>query len=347
MNKIYFDEAGNTGADLLNSEQKTFVLCSNSYTEEEAKVLNDLFESKEELHFFKLKKSSKGRKSIIALLNHSLISEKNIVLYIVNKDFVTIAQIVNQLVETFYYNNGVDIQKGNSNIITTQLMYFLSKSSWDVNLFQTFLRQFIEMFRIKDNASIHAFYSTVDKLYDAVDDEDKYLIGPIIGSKIYIVEILKYVDKFSLDVTLSCFLVLCNSWYKKLNKKFDVIFDNSKQLEHYLDFIQTLQNLHVPEKEIGYGSRKMTFPLQINHLKLTNSEEEVNIQISDIIASSVAFMFNNKNSKHQKFVDQIKISKIAKLTNTHAMIPSTLENANIESNCSGESIVNFFENNLK
>lgn len=77
MNKIYFDEAGNTGADLLNKDQNIFILCSNSYTKEETEEFIKLFKNKSELHFVKLKKSEEGRKSIINFLNHPLISEKS------------------------------------------------------------------------------------------------------------------------------------------------------------------------------------------------------------------------------------------------------------------------------
>lgn len=241
----------------------------------------------------------------------------------------------------------MDLHRDNNNIVITQLIYFLSKTSWNKYNFQKLLNQFINMFRVRNEEAIRLFYNLADDFYNKLDDEDKEIFFPIVGSKIYIMEILNYADKFTLDVTLSCFLALCNFWYDETNQKFDVIVDNSKQVEYYLDFISTLQNLNVPEQKVGYGSRTLTFPLQINEIKLTNSEDEINIQISDIIASSLAFMSNNKNVKHQKFVEQIKNSKISKLSNTMFLGPSTYENANIEIHGEGENILDFFENNFK
>lgn len=344
MNKIYFDEAGNTGADLLNKDQNVFVLCSNNFTKEETNEFMKLFTNEKELHFVKLKNSESGRKSIINFLNHPLISEDRIILYAADKEFVVIAQIVSQLIETFYHKNGMDLHRDNNNIVTTQLIYFLSKSSWDKSHFEILLNQFIKMFRVRDEASIKLFYNLTDEFYDKLDAEDKEIFFPIVGSKMYIMEILNYADKFTLDVTFSCFLALCNSWYDKINQKFDVVVDNSKQLEHYLDFINTLQNLDIPKQKVGYGTRTITFPLQVNEIKLTNSEDEINIQLSDIIASSLAFMLNNKNIKHQRFVEQIRTSKISRLENTMFLGPSTYENANIEYHGEGENILDFFEN---
>ena len=39
-NIVYFDESGNTGQDMLNKDQKVFVLASVDFNEEEQKKLN-------------------------------------------------------------------------------------------------------------------------------------------------------------------------------------------------------------------------------------------------------------------------------------------------------------------
>ncbi|NML70806.1 DUF3800 domain-containing protein [Chryseobacterium sp. RP-3-3] len=322
MRKIFFDEAGNTGADLLNPEQKVFTLCSNIFTENEASELASVFKNTKELHFVKLKKSQAGRRSIVKMLNHDLICENKIIIFIVDKEFATVAQIVNHLIETFYYHLGTDIHKNNDQVKFANMIYFFGKYEWDKGLYEELLNSFIEMFRLKTPISIYNFYEVIHNLYEVVNDDDKALIGPILGSQTYIEEILSPVDKFSLDVTLSTFLVLCDSWYNKLNEQFDVICDNSKQLEHYMSYIDFAREMDVPIQNVGFGSRKMTFPLQINNIKLSDSEDEFNIQISDIIASSISFSQNNKNPKYQAFVNQIKESKIFRLNNTHPLFPS-------------------------
>ena len=71
---IYFDESGNTGQDMLNKEQKVFVLASVNYDNQELEKIKNIFNINEEVHFKKLKNSSIGRKKIISFLNHELIS---------------------------------------------------------------------------------------------------------------------------------------------------------------------------------------------------------------------------------------------------------------------------------
>jgi hypothetical protein len=63
--------------------------------------------------------------------------------------------------------------------------------------------------------------------------------------------------------------------------------------------------MNIPIQEIGFGSRKMTFPTQIERLELVNSENNLGVQISDLITSSLAFMYNNTNEKYSKFIKQI------------------------------------------
>lgn len=66
--KIYIDESGNTGQDLLNQDQRVFILSSNNFNDSELNELKAIFNECNELHFVKLKKSEKGRKAIIELL---------------------------------------------------------------------------------------------------------------------------------------------------------------------------------------------------------------------------------------------------------------------------------------
>jgi len=323
MQKIYFDESGNTGADLLNLDQKAFILCSNNFSTEECEELLKLFENDAELHFVKLKKSSKGRESIIKLLNHELIREEKVAIYVVHKELATIAQIVDQLIEPVFYEKGLDLYKFGLNIQYTNFIFYFGNFFWNKALYNEMITNFISMFRKRDSDSINKFYKTVEELIETVDDEYLGLLYPIRESKPQILRILENSDKFTIDVTFSCFLVLCDRWYKVLGEKFDVIFDNSKQIEHYSEYIEFVRNLKVEIQEVGFDSRKMTYPAQINSVQLTDSKSEVNIQISDIIASAIGFMYNNKNNRHTEFVKKIQESKILNLENANMIWPTT------------------------
>lgn len=320
---ISFDESGNTGQDLLNPDQKVFVLSSVNYSNEDIEVLTSLFDVDNELHFQKLKNSTKGRKQLIEFLNHRLITENNIISHVSDKEFLVTAQIVDKLIEVSLYNKGIDIYQYGKNIAITNLLYYAGKARWNKYLYREILENFIQMVRLKSDDHIDAFYSSVESLQQSVSPKERFLLDEIIESKSEINEIIETFEKFTIDVTLSSFLVICDLWYRKLGEKFSILFDNSKQISHYQGIIDFMKNFNSEVSEIGYGNRTMVFPKQIINIELVDSNDSKSVQLADLIASSIAFMYNNKNVKYSKFVQEIRESRLLNLSNCHTICPST------------------------
>lgn len=340
---ISFDESGNTGQDMLNEQQRAFVLASVNVKPDGIEKLNSIFESNEEIHFVKLKNSDKGRKQIIKFINDDFINEDNIIVSVCDKEYAVVGHIVDQLIETLFYNNGIDIYKYGRNIAFTNSIYMFGNFYWDKQLYKNMLVSFVSMIRIKDQKTINEFYENAKTLLDSINDKSAELIELVVDSKKYINEIIESVTQYTLDVTLSSFLVLSNYWFQNLNQKLDILFDNSKQIEYYDDYIQFMRDLNIKTQEIGYGSRKMIFPTQINDLKLVDSSKFKSIQYADLIASTIAFMYNNKNPKQEPFVKEIQNSKLLKLSNCHTIWPSsdlTPEELDM-TDASGQNVLDF------
>jgi len=320
---IYIDEAGNTGQDLLNNDQKVFILASNNFLENEIEELLSLFERKEELHFVKLKNSSPGRSQIIQLLNHPLITEDHVQGFTADKAYVATGHIVDRLIEPVYYDRGIDLYKGGKNIIILNYIYHFGEGGiWDLSIFRRFLNLFISMVRKKGEDEIEQFYQSAKELYDSPKTNERALLKPVIESREQIQEILSHIDKFTLDVTLAGFYNLCDLWHKRTGNKLRIFQDNSKQIDFYREHIEFTANLNIEKQDIGYDSRKMIYPTQIEKLSLVSSATHPGIQISDILASSLAFMYNSQSQKQDKFVKEIQNSRFVNLTNFHMIWPN-------------------------
>lgn len=105
MNKIYFDEAGYTGADLTNVSQPYFALASVRFTEEElATIRNDigLDAYATEMHFKKMHTNWEGRNLLDKLFSHPLLDKKHIKTGVALKRFCIYAQIVDTIIETTF-----------------------------------------------------------------------------------------------------------------------------------------------------------------------------------------------------------------------------------------------------
>lgn len=320
-NIVSFDEAGNTGQDLLNKDQRFFVLASVRFDSQEIDTLSDLFKTYDEIHFKNLKNSTYGRDKILKFINHDLIDEGNILCSISDKEYIVIAQIVDQLIETFFYNSGYDIYQYGKNLTYTNSIYYFGNYLWNKELYLKFLSLFVAMIRNKSNESIDNFYLSAHELYNSGDEDYYEVLKPILESQIYIDSVMKDVTKYTLDITLSTFLVLCDKWYKKTNSKVNVYFDNSKQIDYYKDYITFCRTLSKTNTEVGFGSRKMIFPAQIEKLELVDSSNNLSVQYADLVASAIAFALNNQNSKQAPFVEKIKQSKLFNLKDFHVIGP--------------------------
>src|SRR5688500_15564288 len=107
---IYFDEAGNTGQNLLDKEQPFHILISHNYTDEEIQILlkelKDASMQANELHFKNLKKHHRYQQLIVKLINHELIKQDRIYYSVTGKAFIIIGQMVDQLMEPVFHKMG-------------------------------------------------------------------------------------------------------------------------------------------------------------------------------------------------------------------------------------------------
>jgi hypothetical protein len=333
---VYYDESGNSGQNLLDEEQRYFVLGSNCFSIDELAIFQSILpKGVHEFHFVEMKNSDVGRKAVLDLLNHELICEDKVIYAVADKIFVAAAKIVDLLIEPSFYDQGIDISCNGVNLMLTEYIMCLAVSSKNQERLYRLLDSFVNMIRYKTKSYVYEFYSIVGA-WVVADKNEEYLMSIILASQNNIdniIDALEY-DKYALDVTSSLFCVLCQHWFKNTQKNVDAVFDNSKQMEYYKDFIGYMKNIPIPTCEVGKGDVSMVFPLPVSRLLLTDSATLIGVQISDIIASSIAFMCNNKNQKQVPFVNEIRRSKLANLCNMHTISRLALLALNQESQVS-------------
>jgi hypothetical protein len=342
IENIAFDEAGNTGDDLLNKGQKVFTLASNNFKDFELASLFSSFDNNSEAHFVKLKNSKLGRKQLLDFINSDLITEKNIQLSACDKEFAVVSQLVDQIYEPHFNSKGIDIYKNIIQLTLANMIYYFGKNSWDRGKYERFLSAFVSFIRSKEKESFLSFGAAIDELRQVMSKEEiEVLIFPLLQPKTYLDEVRSAPNKYSLDFTLSLFLIHCDKWYKSTGNKLSVQFDNSKQIEYHKKHIEWVKSFNCPTTDVGYGEKTMTFPSQIESLDLVNSENYLSVQCSDILASTIAFYYNNTNKKREIFRKQIRESKLFKLKNYYNIWPSVecLSVSNKASN--GLNIIDF------
>lgn len=220
---LYFDEAGYTGPDLTNNIQPYFALASIRMTADEIDCMKKdigYCEWGKELHFKSMYTNPHGRTMLDKIFNHPLMDDNHVLPSFAYKRYCIYANIVNILVETFYYNNGINLYEGAKNLILANGLYYFAILHPNKDLVTEFENCFVTMIREPSVESITNFYRTTDKLMHNTDTKDGffYMLSEIPPTIQYIKEALTD-KKFYIDLTIPLFSVSIQEWYKELGKK--------------------------------------------------------------------------------------------------------------------------------
>ena len=275
---IYFDEAGYTGSDLTNSEQPYFALASIRMTDDEViRMKKDIgyYEWGKELHFIKMYKNFQGRAMLDKIFNHPLMDDNHVLPSFAHKRYCVYAHIVNILVETMYYNQGVNLYEGAKNLILANGLYCFATLHPNKDLVTEFENCFVTMVRKPSVESIANFYRTTDKLRYNANTKDGFfdMLSEIPPTIQYIKEALTN-KKFYIDLTIPLFSVSIQEWHKRTGEKEDVLFDSSEPFYANKDFMEHLRDMDVPETVVGYGKGKHVYPLPIGNMEIAKLHEE-------------------------------------------------------------------------
>ncbi|MDR2580068.1 MAG: DUF3800 domain-containing protein [Fibromonadaceae bacterium] len=330
MATIYFDEAGNTGSDLLNKMQTIYVLCSSIIQEDEAKeIIEKYFGKNKKIHFKDLKESVSDRHKIIKLLrdNETLFKEKFKTCYYHKKYFIA-CQMLNYLYEPQLYDTGIDYFDGGINIAHANMFYICSYAFCGEKRMDKVLKSFVKMIKIKDNNKMDT--NQINEYYKALEDAMKNCLRDELKTDFYTLletenDILSYldnVDKYALDPASHALIELVGQWTKELNGSINIIHDRSTSTNESKKYLEILANIVTEPVDIGYGEYKTRLPLKVNSFKFESSELSNSIQLCDLVASSI-FFINNGKEGIDKIAFKEELTQTIKSWNTFGSVYPT------------------------
>lgn len=289
---IYFDESGNTGSNLLDSDQPVFTLASCVFSQKESEQLLKLLESNSpnEAHFKNLRRRKSGQDGIVRLMSSKLIGVNNVKINIFLKEFMITTKIVDLLIEHMMHLMGEDLYLNGRNIALSNMLYYCLPTFCETDLVQSMYKSFVKMIRSQDQESIDSFYIDVQNVKDSSSDDNfKKNIDQILATKNCIHDALNGIDKHSLDPSIPALFLHCAQWGDVYPKGFHIIHDDSHSIEKQRSLFAQFMDWTQDEVELGYDRRKYNLPLKGKSLKFASSEDHSQIQVSDIIASSFSY----------------------------------------------------------
>jgi hypothetical protein len=292
--QIYCDEAGNTGAALLDKTQPVFVLSSLDFFDSEATELLACVESTQgaEVKFASLKKSERGKRRLIKFLAQQALTSARVKTTVFHKEYMVVTKLVDIIVETLAHEDGIDLYEQGGNIALSNLIFVTTPIFCGQERFQNFLDSFVLMIRNKDKASIDKFFYNAWQLYHfSIDEEHRSVLAPFLIAERSIHKILESIDFLSLDPAIPSFFNHCVAWGDQYGVEFDVLHDESKPLYAERETLLAFMDKSMPYTEVGYDRRKFCFPLKALNLNFGDSKQFLQLQMADLIASASAYLF--------------------------------------------------------
>lgn len=292
---VAFDEAGNTGQDLLHPDQSVFVMASVCLDPDTTAALaRPLLSSQaREVKFTSLRRTTGGQAKVLSLLQSETITAATVKLFPMHKNFLVSTKIADLLVEPVTRQGGLDFYERGANLAYANLLHFTLPTFVGQSMTATFRAQFVTMLRKRDEVSVNDFYRTVELIYHALDatqgSNSSVFFAPILASRQIINDVLASCSVFDLDPLIPAFVSLCDAWGKQLVTRFDVECDESKAIAADQAILLALSHPEEPETNVGHDRRKMVFPLKVRQITLKNSLDSPAIQIADLMAGSLCY----------------------------------------------------------
>ncbi len=289
---IAFDESGNTGQDLTNTDQPIFSLASVYLSDSDAENILETLKTQQgqEVKFTSLLQNQYGQQRIISLFQSEIINPNNVKLSVIHKKCMIIGKIVDLLVETLAHRDGIDLYIRGANIALMNLLYTTLPAVCGEGNFELFQKSFVEMIRRKNAASIQEFYDQCRIMYQSCKLPDsRPLIATIIATENIVLDVLSAADNTAIDPAVTSFVTHLAYWSTQLNREFDLVHDVSKPLEQQEEMLSYLMSKDKTEIEVGYDRRKYKLPFKTSGIQFGNSKQIKQLQIADVIAGAGSY----------------------------------------------------------
>jgi hypothetical protein len=137
MKRVFFDESGNTGQNLIDEADPIFVLASCSLqADQEQEAFSHLQQFKgPELKFSRLRKNPAGQRAVLAFLGSASVTSHTAAAVVFHKPFMVVTKYCDLVLEPSFRKAGADFYARGANIATANLLattmpVLLNRTTW-------------------------------------------------------------------------------------------------------------------------------------------------------------------------------------------------------------------------
>lgn len=289
---IYFDEAGNTGAHLLDPAQPVFTLASLNHSTDECQALLETVWSPQaqEAKFTALRKSATGRTKLLNFIKSPLLTPERVKLAVTNKPFMVITKIVDIMIEPLAYDADINLYENGMNLSMSHVLFYGTPAFCGKEIYNETLSLFVSMIRDPSEESKNKFFASVSKLYQNCRYQElRDILSLLEMAEPHAEELLENIDSSALDPAIPAFFYLCSDWGRQLRAPFDIVHDSSKPISKSQDLLESMMSDAVEPSLIGVDRRKFEFPLRATGIHFGDSRSELGLQVADLLAGTMNY----------------------------------------------------------
>ena len=299
MIHVYMDESGYTGFDLLNKEQPFQATSAVQLSEDTAKkIIHNYFPSQNaaELKHKKLSKYKSNWNSLIQL-QKEIIKNHNGFSFVCDKKYLLILRFLDDCVEPFYYNGGVDFYENGQNYALASLLYYAGSTLWGEKEFYNLLYFYQRASKTKLDLNIEVLVDHAKTLFSRREMPE--VLGPIANRHRTCIEELK-ANEHSTDITYILVFGLVSHLEKYIKGPYKVLHDTSKALTNYNRSFEQLIKI---KEDVTFKKTQITsvtFPLNLKSVSQIDSKSSFGVQIADILVGAIVEHANTLKNPEKK-----------------------------------------------
>lgn len=291
MTTIFCDEAGNSGAHLLDSKQPFFVLASNDFTTAEAQGLIEHVRSAQaaEPKFTSLRRSNAGIARLARFMADERLTKKRVAVSFSHKPFMVVAKMVDIIVETLFHMTGRDLYVGGRNQGLSNLLHYCLPTYCGEENTRQFLQAFVDLVRGREEEQREAFYAAGARMLRECGNENLIEhLTPLVEPKLFPYWFGDNIDSYALDPAIPALFSHIIEWARRTPDRFDIVHDDSKPiLATQATFESMMAQANEQSEIIGYDRRKFSFPLRAQSLSQADSRLHPQLQVADLCAGLI------------------------------------------------------------
>ncbi|YCM44290.1 DUF3800 domain-containing protein [Verrucomicrobiaceae bacterium 227] len=284
MRKVYMDESGYTGEDLLNGDQQFQAASSVEITEDEAEgLINKHFPARRspELKHQKLSKRPAYWKGL-GDLQEELLQNFPCHSYIFDKKFMLIQKFLGNCTEPFYHSQGIDFYADGQAESAASLLHLTGETLFGKERIQNFWHLYQRTVRKKREADVRELVSASKELM-AINLEE--LFGPLgSGFSVAVEDLL--IEGVNLDLAYPLVLGLV-SLFERRDGEYEIIHDQSENLKGYSESFQSLVGVKDEESFRFSNVSELNFPLKLRRVSQVDSKSSSAVQLADILVGGI------------------------------------------------------------